>query len=248
MENNLPVYLQEPFEASSLTILEIIQILTHHGVPLPAARQRKAFYVELINKSLAQYKEEWIAEFQKSKNPFQSFTQSPVVISPLRKSPRKTPQRTPKSTPSREKKETPKNAPPKDNDLLFQTPTKSKVPTVKTPYVVRTAPAPQQNKFRYGSILILLFAMVISSKWLTFCDDKHSFLCLPCPRFSKCSGRTILKCTSPDWELKRGWWMTEWNSNYILWPFNIDYCQDKTRQIAKETKKLLKLGMAVILV
>jgi len=55
MENNLAPYLQDSFEASSLTIVEIIQILTHHGIPLPAARQRKAFYVELLVNSLAVY-------------------------------------------------------------------------------------------------------------------------------------------------------------------------------------------------
>lgn len=234
MTNNLPIYLQDSFEASSLTILEIIQILTHHCITLPSARQRKAYYIDLLLNSLAEHREEWISEFQKSKNPFQSFSQSPVVISPLRKSPRKTPQKTPK---------TPVKVAESSN-ALFQTPVKSKVPNVKTPYVVRTATVTSQksSSFTLASVIFLVISAFIVSNMLQFCDDDFKFMCVPCPRFSKCVGREVQSCTNTSWEKKIGWWMTEWDAFIIPWPFNIEYCQDKSQQLAKETKKLLKLG------
>jgi hypothetical protein len=213
MENLLPSYLQDSFEASSLTIVEIIQILTHHGISLPAARQRKAFYVELLHKSLDAHKSEWLAELNKNKNPFQSFSESPVVVSPLRKSPRRTPK-------------------------TLKTPVK---PSVKTPYVVRTQ-AQTASKSSFVPALVFLVAIVLASNWLQFCNDAK-VICVPCPRFSTCVGRVVESCRDPSYTKKMGWWVADWNVNWIPWPFNIEYCQDKSRFAAKETKKLLKLGM-----
>lgn len=237
MANNLPIYLEDSFEASSLTILEIIQILTHHCVPLPAARQRKAFYVELLVKSLSEHKADWISEFNKSKNPFQSLSQSPVVISPLRKSPRKTPQKTPKSAAK-------VSGSGSSIDVMFQTPVKSNIPNVKTPYVVRTAHVSTQksSSYTFAFVVSLVIGIIFASNFLEFCNGDQKFLCLPCPRFSKCVGKEVQSCTNATWEKKKGWWITEWNAYFIPWPLNIDYCQDKSEQRAKETKKLLKLG------
>ena len=242
MENNLAPYLQDSFEASSLTIVEIIQILTHHGIPLPAARQRKAFYVELLVNSLAVYKKEWIAQVQLTKNPFQSFSQPPVVVSPRRKSPRKTPQQTPKAFKATPSKDEAINA-PSAND--YSTPIKTKVPNVKTPYVVRTAQGStlKRSTSTFASAVLVLFAIVAASNWLQFCNDGQKLLCLPCPRFSKCVGRKVQSCTNTSHVKKTGWWVTDWNLNLYPWPFNIEYCQDKSQMVAKETRKLLKLGI-----
>ena len=250
MEENIPGYLQESFEASSLTIVEIIQILTHHGIALPSARQRKAFYVELLMNSLEKYSIEWKSELKKSKNPFQSFSKNPVVVSPLRKSPRRTPQKTPKSYLSNNEFSTPI----RENSFQFSTPVNAS-PTMKTPYVVRTAQVStvkssnaKSSSLLYTSFLVLVVAMIIMSQQLRFCEDKDTIVCIPCPRFSKCSGREILSCTHPNWVKKRGWWMKDWNSYLILWPFNVEYCQDKSYDLAKEAKKLIKLGRNIVFI
>ena len=57
----IPEYLEPNFEPQKATVLELIRYLSAHDIPLPNARQRKQFYINLFEEHIAAQRETLIS-------------------------------------------------------------------------------------------------------------------------------------------------------------------------------------------